>query len=1299
MKLLRHSLIVSLSLLSGIANAINPIASWDFDDGKNIDSETGTTEFNRGQKFNFCGLQSKGSQTITLAADTKVDSSRFFVDSLRKKALRTGVDKASGNIFAAHGNLSVPLSRLSGSITMWIKPENWQGNQKGDFRIFLAANDLQAKGRTNELLIYKNGTNNNLVFLIGNNNPKEWSNIQYSIWNWQVNEWHFVSAAWTPENIYLYVDGKMIESVRKPIMPAHDYNILHLGTRNWKNEGGLTVIDDVMIFNKALSKDEMDGLFTATRPVTSDRKAPIEHKIGVLKANQDGRINPFEYAITTNGTFNIKSGELTKENTWAFSRDRENIYFACNTAKPQQNAKITKRDGNLWEDESIELHLEYNDTKWQFIFNSNGKFYDAKNDNAKWNVAKVIQRHKITNDRWIFEGAISFKDLGIKPQENDRFYFTIGRSPGKFAGFTAISPLLRRFADRANFVKLIFAENTVPVMFDYIKLPGQQGDLSVKIRFKAQNNALVNIKGMDLKGRTLAEKKINAVMQNGFLTANCNLSGLAKAGVLNYTVQNNNVEIASGKIQYISPEKVKLNYIRTYIKEQKLETSLALTPPLSPDLTIIHEIKDKSGTSLIRHEEKIGKKNSGKFNIKQYLELQKLPSGSHDYYLSFSENGKITPVHHQYFLMPDKKMPWDDFSAGISNEVPPQWQSPQVSATSLKCSFQQYDFGKSLLPEQISTCNTPLLAAPVQFKINGKNYTVPAKFQIIEKTPQRITFKTVGQADKYLFEVNGYVEYDGFMNLSLSYSPANGNNTPINQLALVIPMKKEFSKLVASFKPEDTGAYSGKLYKKFTKDLMAHPVFWFGDADYGIYWGADNMRGSHIYNTADSLVITPADNSKGAIATVKIVDSKFTLKNKRTFEFSFQGTPVKKPSKKFKKPYMFRGGATLSITNYHKIFNYYNPEYMDCNKLKQQVKNARYPIYALYSCIYGISPFCPEWPYYQEKWISSPPGPGVFKQDFPLNNEEARNRGYWAFGCVNEPQFLNWQLYWLYLLVNNKEYGVKDLYFDMAYPRACDNTIHGCGWRDDFGKMRMTYPIKANREFTKRIRKIMSDKDPSGCLMYHPSGEPIPPMYGLADFVVDGEIYVSQVSKDESYFNIFTPELFQSAYTGIKSGNSSIYLSQLNRAAVMLNPARSAYWRKKQKAPEAVRAVRHFLGYCLLHDVRPQAGACIYNEGEILEKQLYSIGYKDDNFTFIPYWNKNCPVKTNAKNVLVSVYKFPGKTLAVVLNDSKTETLNISLNTSFKFKKIYNLETGKTMEKPVVNIPPKGMNLIVFEEK
>ena len=96
MNSLQRTLIVSISLLMGAANAANPVASWNFDDGKNIDSETGTTEFGRGQTYKFSGMKSKGSQTIQLNANQKVDTTRFFVDSLRKKALRTGVDEATG---------------------------------------------------------------------------------------------------------------------------------------------------------------------------------------------------------------------------------------------------------------------------------------------------------------------------------------------------------------------------------------------------------------------------------------------------------------------------------------------------------------------------------------------------------------------------------------------------------------------------------------------------------------------------------------------------------------------------------------------------------------------------------------------------------------------------------------------------------------------------------------------------------------------------------------------------------------------------------------------------------------------------------------------------------------------------------------------------------------------------------------------------------------------------------------------------------------------------------------------------
>jgi len=406
-----------------------------------------------------------------------------------------------------------------------------------------------------------------------------------------------------------------------------------------------------------------------------------------------------------------------------------------------------------------------------------------------------------------------------------------------------------------------------------------------------------------------------------------------------------------------------------------------------------------------------------------------------------------------------------------------------------------------------------------------------------------------------------------------------------------------------------------------------------------------------------------------------------------------------KPLHRIPQPYMFRGGYNFTLTNFHHIFNYYNPAYMDRKVAASQVAAAnrdKRPIYAFYSCIYGASPFCPEWPWHCEEWGSTPPGPGQFKQDWPTNDEKARNRGLWTFGCVNHPQFLNWQLYYLNDLIQDQQVGLRDMYFDMAYPRACDNARHGCGWQDDFGHARKTYPINSNRSFTKRIRKILRDKNPQSVLMYHPSGEPLPPIYGLVDFTVDGEIYVAEVARSENYYDIFTPDLMQSCYTGAKSGTNATYISQLNRAAMLFNPARSEYWRRKVKAPEALRAVRHFLGYCLLHDIHPHAGACIYNEGEILEKQLYSLGYDKGDFTFHPYWRKDGPV-TCQERVLLSAYSFPGgKTLAVVLNDSKEQSCQATLALVGTASKVFDLEDGKPISFPI-DIPPKGMRLIVFE--
>lgn len=72
-----------------------PVAAWTFDQGKNIDMETGTTEFDRTKSLRFEGMTSAGKERVFLHVDPKADPARFFVGSPRKRRSAPG---RTGNI-------------------------------------------------------------------------------------------------------------------------------------------------------------------------------------------------------------------------------------------------------------------------------------------------------------------------------------------------------------------------------------------------------------------------------------------------------------------------------------------------------------------------------------------------------------------------------------------------------------------------------------------------------------------------------------------------------------------------------------------------------------------------------------------------------------------------------------------------------------------------------------------------------------------------------------------------------------------------------------------------------------------------------------------------------------------------------------------------------------------------------------------------------------------------------------------------------------------------------------------------
>ena len=707
---------------------------------------------------------------------------------------------------------------------------------------------------------------------------------------------------------------------------------------------------------------------------------------------------------------------------------------------------------------------------------------------------------------------------------------------------------------------------------------------------------------------------------------------------------------------------------------------------------------------VLRQETTLTAEQSSKYKAVVTWDLTQLEPGTYDYYLSIPIDSDEKILHHQYFQKPAAVMPWTNFDGGIDTETPSPWHAPWNVNDTLVCLTQVYDFGGLLFPSRILAQGRDVLSAPVTLRLNGRILKLPAKWELLESNALETRFRTTAVAEGIRFTVNGVLEYDGWMRLAMTYASAVPQKpVTVKDLALVLPMNEEHSSMVSSFIPQYAAIQSGKLGVNAKSDIMEHPVFWLGNADRGLFWGADSMRGTRLIKTDDTLRITKKDENSAATAVVKLVDSAFTLTTPRTFEFGLQGTPVK-PVKLFPKPWMFRGGDTITTGppwQFFHIFNYANPEFIDKEKAKRMVIEAkrRTPIFAIYASVYGASPFCPEWAWHYDAWGSFPPEPGQFKYEYASNNEYARNQSTWAFGCVANQEFMNWQLYDKNLLIQDKEVNMKDMYIDMGYPRACHNPHHGCAWKDDFGRIRKTYPINANRTFTKRLRKLLRDKNKDSVLIYHSSTETLPPVCGLADFTVEGEVYMAEIAKAENYYDVLSPELVQAAYSGARTGTSVIMVSQLNRAAMIFNPGRSEYWRRKVKTPEAVRAVRHFLGYCLLHDIRPQAGAGIYNEGAIIEKQLYSVGYGDGNYDYHPYWSSNNPVVCNGGKPMVSAFAFSGgRILAVALNDDKTleERVTLALKSGKRPGRVYDLESGKDVTFPIA-IPPKGFRLIVFE--
>lgn len=190
---------------------------------------------------------------------------------------------------------------------------------------------------------------------------------------------------------------------------------------------------------------------SAKQPANQVLTVPFSNKIVI-----DGKVDKKEWAnaARVQGFSKQKTGFLmTSQKCYTFlARDAKNLYFAIQTSNDGQEtgtgtvALVSKRDGNIWNDDCVELSITPNgQDRYVFIINSKGIMYDALNRDKSWNsnikIANVDQ-----SGCWTIEGKIPLTELGTEKAE--KIGLNVCRTWTKFAASTAFG--VRQYSDMST---------------------------------------------------------------------------------------------------------------------------------------------------------------------------------------------------------------------------------------------------------------------------------------------------------------------------------------------------------------------------------------------------------------------------------------------------------------------------------------------------------------------------------------------------------------------------------------------------------------------------------------------------------------------------------------------------------------------------------------------------------------------------------------------------------------------------------------------------------------------------------
>ncbi|MCF7853320.1 MAG: LamG domain-containing protein [Candidatus Pacebacteria bacterium] len=171
------------------------------------------------------------------------------------------LDKESVTTYGLPGARHVTLTG-QGTLLFWVQPLDWAHG--AELKANPAYNRLvESRSPTGvywciQRMAYTNGNERFMLYLTS---PRTGSMPIHRVVTWEDGEWHMLALSWNRREFAFYVDGRLVgaKCLGKPIAAEDSVPDLHF------SPGMPTAIDEILVFDKQLSRDDIGAIYDAYR--------------------------------------------------------------------------------------------------------------------------------------------------------------------------------------------------------------------------------------------------------------------------------------------------------------------------------------------------------------------------------------------------------------------------------------------------------------------------------------------------------------------------------------------------------------------------------------------------------------------------------------------------------------------------------------------------------------------------------------------------------------------------------------------------------------------------------------------------------------------------------------------------------------------------------------------------------------------------------------------------------------------------------------------------------------------------